>query len=83
VTKKQAAAARAKRIEEVATGQYVKDDDMTLSALFETFMAEKKSAGLESTTLARYQNIFDCHLIPAFGKLKVKELGQAYSVSER
>jgi integrase len=82
VTKKQAAAARAKRIEEVATGKYVKDDDMTLSALFEKFMAQKKSAGLESTTLARYQNIFDCHLIPAFGKLKVKELKQSHLVKQ-
>jgi len=82
VTKKEAVATRAKRIEEVATGQYIKDDDMTCSALFKEFMAEKKSAGLESTTLARYQNIFDCHLIPAFGKMKVKELRQGHLVSQ-
>jgi integrase len=82
VTKKEAEATRAKRIEEVTSGRYVKDDDMTLSELFERFMAQKRSAGLESTTLARYQNLFDCHLIPAFGKKKVKELKQSHLVNQ-
>ena len=82
VTKKEAEATRAKRIEEVTNGQYVKDDDMNLSELFERFMAQKRSAGLESTTLARYQNLFDCHLIPAFGKKKVKELRQSHLVNQ-
>jgi len=82
VTKKEAVAARAKRIEKVATGEYVKDDDMTLSQLFEKFMAQKRSAGLESTTLARYQNLFDCHLVPTLGKKKVKELKQSHLVNQ-
>jgi integrase len=82
VTKKEAEATRAKRIEAVATGLYVKDDDMTLSELFESFMEQKKSAGLEETTLARYQNLFDCHLTPALGNIKVKELKQKHLVSQ-
>ena len=40
-------------------------------------MSQKRSVGLESTTLARYQSIFDCHVIPAFGKKKAKELRQS------
>ena len=55
---------------------------MNLSELFERFMAQKKAAGLETTTLARYQNLFDCHLIPALGKKKIKELKQGYLVSQ-
>lgn len=82
VTKKEAEATRAKRIEDVATGRCVKDDDMTLSELFESFMAQKRSTGLEQTTLARYQNLFDCHLTSAFGKLKVKELKQGHLVKQ-
>jgi integrase len=82
VTKKEAEATRAKRIEAVATGLYVRDDDMTLSELFERFMEQKKSTGLEQTTLARYQNLFDCHLVPALGKLKVKELKQSHLVKQ-
>lgn len=82
VTRKEAEATRAKRIEEVAIGQYAKDDDMILSELFERFMSQKRSTGLESTTLARYQNLFDCHLVPAFGKKKVKELRQSHLVNQ-
>jgi integrase len=82
VTRKEAEATRAKRIEEVATGRYVKDDDMILSDLFERFMAQKRSARLESTTLVRYQNLFDCHLAPAFGKMKIKELKQSHLVKQ-
>jgi hypothetical protein len=67
---------------DVATGGYVKDDDMTLSELFERFMAQKRSTGLEQTTLARYQDLFDCHLTAAFGKIKVKELKQSHLVRQ-
>ncbi len=81
-TRKEANAIRAKRIEEVAEGRYVKDDDMTLSELFDRFMAQKKLAGLEVTTLLRYQNLFNCHLIPAFGKKKVKELKQSHLATQ-
>src|SRR5579884_1810261 len=80
VTKKQAEAELAKRREAVATGQYVRDDDMTLATLFERFM-EKKKTRLEATTVARYQTLFDNHLVPAFGDMKVKELRQGHLVN--
>lgn len=82
VTKREAEATRAKRIEDVATGKYVKDDDMALSELFGRFMTQKRATGLEQTTLARYQNMFDCHLTSAFGQIKVKELKQSHLVKQ-
>lgn len=78
-TKKEAEAILAKREEAVSNGTYVKDDDMALSRLFASFM-DKKKARIEATTFARYKSLFNNHLVPAFGNMKVKELRQGHLV---
>jgi site-specific recombinase XerD len=83
VTKKEAEVALAARKAAIANGQFVKDDDMRLSELFERFMEFKTASGrLEQTTLTRYKSIFDNHLGPAFGRMKAKELKQGHLVSQ-
>jgi len=72
-TRREAQAILVKREESVRNGDLV-CDGMTISTLFERFMA--KRTRLSPTTLLRYRTLFKTYLDPAFGQKKVSQLRQ-------
>ncbi len=79
VTKHEAEAFLAKRIESVARGEYTADADMSLSDLFEKFMTHKAKR-LEATTIDRYKGIIATYLRPTFGKMRLTALRKAHLI---
>jgi integrase len=79
VTKQQAEAALAKRIETIRKGEYAADPNMTMSDLFDRFMIAKKKR-LAATTIDRYESLLTTFLRPTFGTIKVAALRKAHLV---
>lgn len=79
VTKHEAETLLAKRIESVARGEYTADASMTMSDLFDKFMAHKAKR-LEATTIDRYNGIIATYLRPTFGKMRLVALRKAHLI---
>jgi len=76
VTKMEAEAALAKRIDRVKKHGFVDDSGMTMSELFDKFIAVKKKR-LEATSVDRYENLISTYLRPELGAIKVASLRKA------
>ena len=79
VTRQDAEAILAKRLDAVRRGTYVGDSSMTLSELFDKFMEVKKTR-LEPTTLDRYANLIKTYLRPSFGMMRLASLTKAHLI---
>jgi hypothetical protein len=79
VTKHEAESFLAKRMESVARAEYTADADMTMSDIFDKFMAQKAKR-LEATTLDRYKGIIATYLRPTFGKMRLTALRKAHLI---
>jgi integrase len=79
VTKHEAESFLAKRIESVARGEYTAHADMTMSDLFDKFMAHKAKR-LEATTIDRYKGIIVTYLRPTFGTMRLTALRKAHLI---
>jgi integrase len=79
VTKREAEAILAKRIEIAKKGEYVTDPNITMSELFDKFMSAKKRR-LEATTIDRYTSLLSTYLRPELGAIKIASLRKAHLV---
>jgi integrase len=76
-TKKQAEAILAERKARVASGNYIQEQ-ITVSMLFDRFMAVKRAGSRAPTTLARYGTLYRTYIEPAFGAMLLKNLDQQH-----
>jgi hypothetical protein len=79
VTKQEAEATLAKRIDNAKKGECVTDPNMTMSDLFDRFMSAK-SKRLEATTIDRYTSLLATYLRPELGAIKITSLRKAHLV---
>jgi len=77
VTKQEAEAILAKRIEAVKRDELRCDVGMTMSELFDKFMAAKRRR-LEPTSIARYESLIATYLRPTFGAMELGALRRAH-----
>ncbi|MFY9665551.1 MAG: tyrosine-type recombinase/integrase, partial [Candidatus Cybelea sp.] len=76
VTKVEAEAALAKRVERAKIFGLTDDSGMTMSELFDKFMAVKKNR-LEATSIDRYESLISTYLRPELGTIPVASLRKA------
>lgn len=79
VTKQQAEAILAKNIEIIKKGEYAVDSAMTLSELFDRFMAAKRKR-LEATTIDRYESLIATYLQPELGAIQLASLRKVHLI---
>jgi integrase len=79
VTKQEAAAALAKRIEKIKKDEYIADSTITMSELFDKFMTVKRKR-LEATTVDRYESLTATYLRPELGAIELASLRKAHLV---
>jgi integrase len=76
VTKIEAEAVLAKRAERAKIHGYADNAGMTMSELFDKFIAVKKKR-LEATSIDRYENLISTYLRPELGAIRVASLRKA------
>jgi len=79
VTKQEAEAILAKRIETIRKGEYATDSAMTMSELFDKFMAAKRKR-LEATTIDRYESLMTTYLRPELGAIDLASLRKVHLI---
>jgi integrase len=79
VSKEEAKAIRAKRVETIKKGEFVVDARMTMTELFDKFMQAKKKR-LEELTIDRYNSLIATYLRPSFGTVQVAMLRKAHLI---
>ena len=82
VTKKEAEATRAKRIEEVATGRYVKDDDMTFTGIVREVHGSEEVSRARSNDPGAVSKPLRLSPNPRVREEEVKELKQSHLVNQ-
>jgi integrase len=80
VTKHEAEAIRAKRIEAIKKGEYVCETDMAMAHLFEKFMATRRKR-LAATSVDRYASLIATYLKPELGSIKVTALRKQHLIA--
>jgi hypothetical protein len=76
VTKIEAEAVLAKRVDRAKSHGYADDSGLTMSELFDRFIAAKKKR-LEATSIDRYESLMATYLRPELGAIKVASLRKA------
>ncbi|MFJ7995473.1 tyrosine-type recombinase/integrase [Peribacillus frigoritolerans] len=76
-TKKEAQAAAAKLEQEIANGLLINNNNITYEDVFEQWFATH-SKTIKASTKKTIESKFKRHIIPRFGKLKVKDISKAY-----
>lgn len=82
VTKHEAEAIRAKRVEAVKKGEYICDTDMAMAMahLFEKFMATRRKR-LAATSVDRYASLIATYVNPELGSVKVAALRKPHLIA--
>lgn len=79
LTKKDAAIAGSKAFEEYhTTGQSFKPSEISFNDLAKEYMEMYVKVELAPSTQRRYETMFRVHLLPAFGKFKLKSISTKY-----
>ena len=78
VTKMEAEAVLAKRVERAKSHGYADDSGLTMSELFDKFIAAKKKR-LEATSIDRYESLMATYLRPQLGAIRVASLAKGES----
>ena len=76
VTKMEAEAVLAKRVDRAKSRGYADDSGLTMSELFDKFIAAKKKR-LEATSIDRYESLMATYLRPQLGAITVASLRKA------
>jgi integrase len=79
VTKQEAEAIRAQRVEAIRKGEYIRETDMAMAELFEKFMATRRKQ-LAPTSLDRYTSLIATYLTPELGAVKVAALRKRHLI---
>ena len=80
-TKKQAEAALAKRLNEIAEGRYVPPTSETVKTLARHWLNNIAPVDRSPLTLARYRTLIEVHIVPGIGHVPLMELdGRAIDV---
>ena len=77
VTRKEAEAVLAKRLESTKAGAYIEDSAMTVSELCGKFIAARRKR-LEATSIDRYESLISTYLRPELGTIRVAFLQKAH-----
>ncbi|MEW9110731.1 MAG: site-specific integrase [Cytobacillus gottheilii] len=76
-TKKEAQIAAAKLEQEIASGISIKNDNLTFHDVFNQWFSNH-SKTIKLSTKKAIESKFNKHILPRFGKLKIKEITRAY-----
>jgi integrase len=73
-TQRQAEAEMNRLLHQLQTGTFIVEDKVTVSEYLERWLADYAEHATAKRTYLRYKEIIDLHLVPALGRLKLKDL---------
>ncbi|MFP7300107.1 tyrosine-type recombinase/integrase [Neobacillus niacini] len=76
-TKKEAQTAAAKLEQELVNGLLINNNNFTYQDIFEEWFTNH-SQTIKTSTIATIESKFKSHILPRFGKLKIKDITKAY-----
>ncbi|MFC5713828.1 tyrosine-type recombinase/integrase [Thalassorhabdus alkalitolerans] len=76
-TKKEAQVAASKLEQEIASGLFLQNDSLTFKEVFNQWY-ENHSKTIKVSTKKRIESMFNKHILPRFGKLKIKDITRPY-----
>ncbi|UOQ44583.1 site-specific integrase [Halobacillus salinarum] len=76
-TKKEAQLAASKLEQEIASGLFLQNDNLTYKEVFNQWY-ENHSKTIKVSTKKRIESMFKKHILPRFGKLKIKDITRSY-----
>lgn len=76
-TKKEAEAARARLVTQVADGEYVERDAVTVTEVIDRWLRDLELAGRKPSTIQSYEEMLHRYVVPSLGRVRVQALTTA------